>query len=185
MRVKSLRRDRVDSIIGHASNCNPTPPSPYTLVILLTRCQSCFACIRFKSSNSACCLSSVHESKAAASLPAPHNPMSFPVSRSFVPFGSSAQTSGASALAIGNFALEYGADFVRQFLKPQANTTTRIAVNHYRIAYRLHVLPERYAHEQQRTLRDVSLSVHIEPAGADVLRAGDTGYVFAVERSEE
>ena len=27
-RVKSRRRDKVDSIIGHASNCSPTPPSP-------------------------------------------------------------------------------------------------------------------------------------------------------------
>src|SRR5215217_2649510 len=138
MRVKSLRRDKVDSIIGHASNCNPTPPSPYTLVILLTRCQSCFASIRFRSSSSACFLSSVHESKAAASLSAPHKPASFPVSNSFVSPERSAHVSegsGRTALAIGKFAFEHGPNVVRQPLEPQAHTTTGIAVNHHCICH--------------------------------------------------
>src|SRR6185503_10209594 len=185
MRVKSLRRASVDSIIGHASNCNPTPPSPYTLVILLTRCQSFLKAIRFKRSSNACCLSSGHESNAAASLVAPHNPTSFPFSSSLVSLERSAhvkEIGAGSALAIGNFTLEYGSDVVRQRLEPQSHTTTRIAVNDLRIAHHLHVLPKRYAHQQQRAFRDLCLSVHVEPAGADVLRAGDARNVFPVKK---
>src|SRR6185503_14301515 len=186
MRVKSLRRDKVDSIIGHASNCNPTPPSPYTLVIFLTRCQSFFASMRFRSSSSACFLSSGHESKAAASLVASHKPDSFPLSKSLVSPERSAhvnERSGSSTLAICNFTLEYGAHVVWQTLEPQAHATTRIAVNHLRIHDHLHIRPERYAHEQQRAFRNVRLRVHVEPAGTDVFRAGDAGNIFAVKEN--
>src|SRR5690349_5156403 len=184
MRVKSLRRDRVDSIIGHASNCNPTPPSPYTLVILLTRCQSFFASIRFRSSNSACFLSSGHESKAAASVVAPHRPISFPLSNSLVsPERSAHASERSSAFAIGNFALEYGAHVVRQTLEPQTHAATGIAVHHHRIHHYLHILPERYAHEQQRAFRNLRLRVHVEPAWADVFRAGDARHVLAVKEN--
>src|ERR1041385_4136859 len=128
-------------------------------------------------------LSSGHESKAAASVAAPHKPASLPCNSSLVSAGSSAQVRDGSSSAIRNFSFQDGADFIRKSLKAQTNAAAGITVDDHGITNYLGIAAERYANEQQSAFGNLCLRVHVETARTDVLGARDARHVFAVKEN--
>lgn len=68
-------------------------------------------------------------------------------------------------------------------MKANAYTLPRITVNHLTVYHDLAVIAKRNAQQQQRSLRQVGLGVHIKPAHADILSAGYSGRIFAIEEN--
>src|SRR4051794_21233048 len=77
-------------------------------------------------------------------------------------------------------ALKVRAVFVGQPLKVYADAAAGVAVDDLAVADDV-AARERYAQRQHRALRNLRLCVHVEAAGAYVLRARDAREVCAVE----
>ena len=77
-------------------------------------------------------------------------------------------------------ALEVRAVLLRKAHQPGPDADAGVAVDDLRVADQVAAL-ERDAQGEDRALRDVGPRVHVEAAGADVLRAGDPRQVGAVE----